>query len=109
MTRTVERKVKPVSPAQVKAVEKVIPNAVLEVFNQQIKTRFDGHSAVVLQKDVLAALETQGFKPREIFDNSWLDVEPSYEKQGWEVYYDQPVQSEDPFEAFFKFTPRQKI
>lgn len=106
MARKIEGKVKPVSPAQVKAVEKVIPDAVFEVFNRQIKASFDGHSAVVLRKDVLADLKIQGFKPREIFDNSWLDVEPSYEKQGWKVHYDQPVQSEDPFEPFFKFTPR---
>ncbi len=37
-----------------------------------------------------------------LFDNHYLDIEPIYEKVGWNVYYDKPAYNET-YEPIFTF------
>ena len=37
-----------------------------------------------------------------IFDNNWLDIEPTYRKAGWKVIYDGPAYCEN-YPATFTF------
>lgn len=91
----------PIKPNQVKLARK-IPEKVLEVVNEFIVKKFDGYSATLLQKDIVAELVKRGMNRDEIFDNHWLDFEDSYRKAGWEVVYDKPAYCET-YDAYFLF------
>lgn len=82
----------------------LIPDEVFDVFNELIAASFTGHSARVLQKDVVARLADIGITERQALDNNWLDVEPVYEDNGWSVTYDKPMgYAGESYDANFTF------
>ncbi len=97
--------VKPINPNDdlIKLKFALIPDAVFEVLNMLIAKKWDGHSAYVLQKEVVAALKEKGFAESEIYDGHWLDFEDSYRAEGWKVVYDRPGYNES-YDASFKFS-----
>ena len=106
--------VEPISPKDVLGLkEKVIPFEVIEAFNEMIASKFDGRQSRFVQKDVvkliLKKFDEYGNKDagrvgnKRVFDNDWLDVEPLYEKRGWNVEYDKPGYNET-YDAMFIFS-----
>lgn len=81
----------------------LIPPVVFEVFNKLIAEKLVNKTSTVLQSDVVNELEGRGLNRQEIFARGWLDIEPYYEKQGWNVSYDKPGYNES-YIAFWKFT-----
>lgn len=82
----------------------MIPDAVLETFNEMIAEKFSGASAVLKQKEITERLALKGYINRQlIFANHWLDVEVIYEQAGWTVEYEKPGYNESG-EAFFTFS-----
>lgn len=95
----------PVSPERAAELHtERIPNEIFEVFNGLIAKHLVRGSSKVLQKDVLADLESRGLPSDKIFSEKWLDVEPSYREQGWSVHYVRPIYyAGDDFDAYFEF------
>lgn len=97
--------IKPISPNEVtKAKAKLVPDEVLEVFNELIAINFDGHSSRV-EQDAVASLVAMKMNIRRdaVFAQKYLDVEDIYREAGWEVYYDKPGYNET-YGAYFRFT-----
>ena len=96
------KKVKPISPDEViNKKKKLLPDGVIEAFNELIAKNWDGNQSVIDQDDVVNLIcEKVGdgmgnSAPRRlVFDNNWLNVEEIYEAQGWEVEYDKPGYNE---------------
>lgn len=100
-------KVSPIKPGEVvKEKEKSIPDAVFEAFNQLIAENFNGYSATVLQKDVVALMKEKGVNIGEAYKKGWLDVEDIYRKAGWKVEYDKPGYNES-YDASFEFSRKK--
>lgn len=97
-------KVKPLKASDIaKAKKKVIPDAVIESFNEVIAKRFSDGYARVDQEEVVKLIVGKGIEREELFENYWLDVEPIFERAGWTVEYDKPGYNES-YGAYFIFT-----
>jgi hypothetical protein len=98
--------VKPVTPDDVVALKsKIIPNVIIETFNEAIAKNFNGEHSTVFQHEIVAMLVGKDFTIEEIFKNRWLDVEDIYRDAGWKVYYDKPAYDES-YEPSFTFRKR---
>ncbi len=110
MPRTHPDKVKPITPDEVVKVKKtIIPNEVIEAFNECIAENWSDGSANFTQKSVVEKIMekflAKGKDPHiknDIFSKKWLDVEEIYAEAGWEVDYDKPGYRED-YDADFTF------
>ncbi len=100
----------PITPQE--AIEKKnasFPDEIIDAFNELIAQDFDGFSATVYQKDVVALIKKK-LKIESsdvIFKKKWLDVEPIFRKAGWEVDFDKPGYNES-YEPCFKFSRKKK-
>lgn len=96
--------VEPISPEYVASRRPLVPDEVINVFNELIQEKFDGKRAVVAQdKAVDLIVERMAIGREMIFRNKWLDVEPLYREAGWLVEFDKPGYNED-YTARFVFT-----
>lgn len=55
----------------------------------------------------ILAVAPEGVTRNTLFDKCWLDVEPTYEKKGWNVEYDKPDWNDPDGKASFTFTPKK--
>lgn len=95
---------RPISPNEVAAVQQeATPAAVFDTVNRLIAANMNGKTARVKQKQVVTALENQGFSRSTIFDKGWLNFEEAYQNVGWKVSYDKPGYSES-YDAYWIFT-----
>jgi hypothetical protein len=94
--------VKAFSPDEArKAKATLIPNEVIEAFNELIALSLENEIARVSQHELLNLIERkfhQNNKPlyhrNDIIEKGWLNIEPLYEDAGWEVTYDRPGMGE---------------
>ena len=96
---------KPIAPKDmIRLKSELIPEKVIEVWNDVIVSNWDGFKAHFKQDEVVEALLYRGVAATrsEIFENSWLDVEEIYREKGWKVTYDKPGYNET-YSAFFVF------
>lgn len=97
-------KVRPIRPSELaKRKKAVLPNAVLEAFNELIAQHFSGGSATIKQDDVVTLMVKKGLKRKEVFERHWLDIEEVYRAEGWNVEYDKPAYNES-YPATFTFS-----
>jgi hypothetical protein len=97
--------VQPIKPSQVvRKKTEIIPDGVLEAFNELIAETWDGRRSSFKLKDV-RALAKKKLDGKEV-KSEWLDVEPIYEKAGWRVKFDKPGWDEN-YDAFFEFTKKR--
>lgn len=104
--------VRPIKPSEVVAAKTaVLPDEVLEAFNELIVKKWDGRSATVKQDDVVTLAVEKLEKRTEkrenwreyAFEQGWFDVEDIYRAQGWDVEYDKPAYCESyPAKFIFK-------
>jgi hypothetical protein len=89
--------INPIKPSEV--VEKklaAIPNEMIQAVNEMIVKHWDGHEATFKQDELIERYFVIIDKPnsqsnREIlFENRFLNFEPIFEKEGWNVKYDKP-------------------
>jgi hypothetical protein len=88
---------KPLRPEDAAAAKlAVLPEEVIEVFNDLIAVHFDGHCAKVDQNDVVSALLSRDVVSyaQEVFSRHLLDVESVYVAAGWIVSYEKPGYNE---------------
>lgn len=97
---------KPITPKEVVSLKKsLIPDAVIESFNELIAENYSAEESSFKLKSVVARMVKKGLKLKDIHDNGWLDVEDIYEKAGWKVDYDQPGYNES-YDAYFSFSKK---
>lgn len=93
--------VKPIVPADIgESKLKILPDAVIETFNQLIAKNWDGHESELKQREVINALEKVGYSEQAIFEERLLDVEDVYRAVGWEVTYNKPGYNETGLATF---------
>jgi len=98
---------KPITPAEAEAQRvTVIPDEVLEAFNQMIIKNLEGDRSSFKLREVadLAASNMQ-CQHKYLYDNKWLNVESVYRRAGWKVKFDSPSIG-DNYDAYFVFTKR---
>lgn len=107
--------VKPITPDQVGAAKAaILPDHVIETWNELIAANWSGGRACVQQNDAVVALMDHvdssvidlASRRQEVFNLKWLDIEDVYCEQGWDVEYDKPGYNED-YEATFTFEPKR--
>lgn len=91
-------------------LENIIPDAIIQAVNELLKEEFRGHSATILQKDIIRkAIKIDSSLTREgIFKKKYLDFESVFKQAGWNVRYIKPDYTEDAFDEYFEFTPKKK-
>lgn len=97
--------VAPIKPSEIVTVKStILPDGVMEAFNELIAQKFSGNYAQVYQKDVVSLIlqKIPGAKRDDIFTNDWLEIEDIYRAAGWEVEYDKPGYTES-YSPSFKF------
>jgi hypothetical protein len=96
--------VKPITPHEVVGKKKeMLPDCVLEAFNELIAKYFSNGTATFEQNEAVDLISRKLAKTRQyVFDNNYLDVEEIYEKAGWKVEYDNSGHNEN-YPATFTF------
>lgn len=94
----------PITPDMIIADRKKnIPDKVIEIFNEEIQKEWNGHSAVIVQNDIVKRLvQETDFTSDEIFHKGYFDIEDIFIKAGREVEYDKPSYHES-YAATFIF------
>lgn len=97
--------VKPITPGEViVARKKMLPDDVIEVFNELITRAFNGRSALVSQREALTQIAARlNLSRDQVFMSGYLDVEAVFSEAGWIVKYEQPARDEA-FEPYFEFS-----
>ena len=97
--------VKPLKPDE---VQHLIPQEVIEVFNEMIAEKWDGHSALLFQDEVTPVVANKlGVSESFVYKKRWLDVEELFRAEGWVVVYDKPAYCEE-YRPYFKFSRPKK-
>lgn len=88
--------------------ETLLPNFVIEAFNQAIAEKYNRGTSTVLQNRVIEIMGSlsPGLLRSEIFEKNYLDIESIYMKNGWIVEYDKPGLDEN-YEPRFVFKARK--
>jgi hypothetical protein len=90
---------KPLSPQE---VNKAIPDYVIAVVNELIEENYRPRgftfTSAEVKRRVLLRMD-EGVP----FDQRWLDFEPVFRKNGWNVEYDKPGYNES-YDGFYKFS-----
>lgn len=76
----------------------MLPTIVIDTWNSQIKSGFDGDESTVYHWEISAALDVMALENGIEWEDAWLDIEPFYEAVGFGVDY---VTSEGT--PYFKF------
>lgn len=100
---------KVISPDEIN-FEDSIPEFVIEAVNNILKKEYRGDSVTILQKEIMTEvmnLRTDlSLSKEDIYKNHWLDFEPLFRKNGWNVSYDKPGYNES-YEARFTFSKKK--
>ena len=86
--------IKPITPGDViKVKNDSIPDNVIEAFNEEIISNWNGHESIVYQVHVVNRIvnkmfSIEGFNRADIFDRRWLDIEYIFRDEGWNVTFD---------------------
>ena len=102
--------VQPITPKEVVGKkQEVLPDGVIEAFNELIAENWKGSEATFLQKKVITRIhkKIKRVTGDQICDRGWLDVEDVFRKAGWDVEYDSPGYNET-YHASFTFKKRNK-
>lgn len=102
-------KVKPISPDElVRKKKEEFPSVVIEVINELIAKKWDGHEARIYQNTIVnGIIGRSSYSKDEIYKNHLLDFEDLYREEGWDVVYDKPGYCES-YEPYFVFKKQLK-
>ena len=109
--------IKPIRPDEVKPKKPVIPDFVVEAFNELIQDKWDERRgrAIVKQEEAVQKIlekapqnEENPFKRSDIFENHYLDVEDLYREYGWVVKYTKQKYYETKEDHFFTFSKKEE-
>lgn len=95
--------VKPIKPEETVGLKKsMIPDEVIQSFNEMIAQNMSCGRSSFKQKDVVALIASKGIDINELYEKQWLDVEDVFRAEGWIVEYDKPGFNES-YDAVFTF------
>lgn len=99
---------RPIPPEEI-PVEKVVPNEVIEAFNELMaETGYDNSRTITIrQNEVVARIVSKGIDKDSIFKNKWLDVEDIYRNAGWKVRYESAAYNDTYFVPYFTFSRKK--
>lgn len=102
-------KVKPISPDElIKRKKEEFPSVIIEVVNELIAKKWDGHEAKIYQSTIVNGIIARtSYSKDEIYKNHLLDFEDLYREEGWDVVYDSPAYCES-YEPYFVFKKETK-
>lgn len=96
--------IKPIRPSEVISKKKeLLPDEVLEAFNELIAKEWDGREASFKLKEVVPLIAKKLNINSASVNSNWLDVEDIYRKAGWKVKYDGPGYCET-YDAYYVFS-----
>ena len=106
--------VEPIKPEDVAGAKlKVLPDEVIEAFNELIARKWNGSKSTLKQDEVIELiLEKFRISPTirqeevtrgTVFKECWLDIEDIYRGQGWVVEYDKPGCGNETYGASYTF------
>lgn len=106
--------IKPITPRQAKAGRmNIIPDEVLDAFNELITENMNRDQSTFKQKDVLTRIRSKlndtfgnQYTDQVICNSGWLNIEDLYRAAGWKVGYDRPGYNETG-DATFNFTTKR--
>ncbi len=102
--------VKPITPKEAVGLKKeLLPDEVLEAFNELIAENIRDGEATFKATDVAARIKKklQVKSIDAVFDKGHMDVEDIYRKAGWKVEYDRPGYCES-YAATYTFTSKSR-
>lgn len=100
---------KPLSPWEINGMMgEIIPDVVVEAINNLLKKKYRGRAVNLKQDEIIAEIQRLDINIRreKIFEESWMDFESLFEKNGWKVEFDKPGYNET-YSAYFTFTPKR--
>ena len=95
----------PIKPSEIK---QIIPEFIIKGANECIQDHYQElvRCSKFTQDELMKYIwkyAPEGITRETIFDNHWLDIEPTYRKVGWKVEYDKPAYYES-YPATFTFS-----
>jgi len=100
---------KAISPQEIMDnLPNIIPSTIIQAVNNLLSKKFRGSEVNLKQDEIIAEVrKLSNITREEIFENKWLDFEPIYRDNGWEVEYDKPSRG-DTYQAYFTFKPSKE-
>ncbi|MBQ7824230.1 MAG: acyl-CoA thioesterase [Bacteroidaceae bacterium] len=97
-------KVQPINPNEIINEKiKAIPDQVIRVFNELIARNWNNDRSIVFANEAIEFIKfLTGASKDTIIQNHWLDVEPLYKKNGYEVTYHES-QADQYFPSYYEF------
>lgn len=99
--------IQPLNPkCLIKAKAFEIPSIIIVIVNKLIDENWDGHQSKVWQSDLITRIQHMtGIDRADILRNSWLNIETTYRRAGYEVNYVAPAWGIKG-DAYFEFIPQ---
>lgn len=99
---------KPLAPWDINGMMgEIIPDVIIESVNNLLKKKYRGRAVKLTQDEIIKEIQRLdiNIKREKIFEESWMDFEILFEKNGWKVIYDKPGFNES-YPANYTFTPK---
>lgn len=64
------------------------PDNVLKIWEEEVEKNWNGKISTVSRESILKRLYNLVDNRKDIFDNNWLDIEETFEANGWKVWQD---------------------
>lgn len=100
-------KVQPINPNEIVNEKiKAIPDQVIRVFNELIARNWNNDRSIVFTNEAVEFIKfLTGASKDTIIQNHWLDIEPIYTANGYEVTYNEASGNES-FPSYYEFRKR---
>lgn len=106
---------KAITPQEARASQaqgKAIPDFVLGIVNALIEKHYKKSGFAIELREITAEiLKHEGLTDESQLPKDWkrwLDFEPVYRSQGWNVFYDKPGYNEDSYPSRFQFSVKPR-
>lgn len=79
----------PISPEECIAAQyTIVPEWVIDLFNDLITQKWDGTKSVISEKYVEESINSKGYSFNKARNGGMLKIEPLYARKGWNVRFD---------------------
>jgi len=97
-------KPRPIRPSDFKSP--LIPDQVIEAFNELIAEKFNNNSAIITIDDAKNRIVLKMEIDYDEINMNWLNVERIYREVGWKVHFDHACAADD-YESYYVFKKQQ--
>lgn len=83
--------------------QQALPDAVVETFNEELVRLFNGKTASIREKNLLAILEKKSVQSKNVLEQRWLkQASELYKERGWKVV-ERDCGGEDSYDIHYQF------